>query len=102
MKCNKVVATIIAMVTVLIFFTIQGMSVVIFELSGAAARFIPALIVWVLAAIGFVLLKAFKLPLSEVGFAKPQKGTLEQLWYLIPLIAVAYPNYLLLRSLTGR
>ena len=64
MKCNKVVTTIIAMITVLIFFTIQGMSVVIFELSGAAARFIPALVVWVLAAVGFVLLKVFKLSLS--------------------------------------
>lgn len=89
MKCNKVAATIIAMITVLIFFSIQGMFVVIFELSGAAARFIPALAVWVLAAVGFVLLKVFKLPLNKVGFAKPQKGTLKRLWYLIPLIAVA-------------
>ena len=57
--------------------------------NGAAARFVPALIVWALAAVGFVLLKVFRLPLSEVGFAKPQKGTLKRLWYLITLIAVA-------------
>lgn len=72
----------------LIFFSLQGMSVIIFELSGAAARFIPALIVWALAAVGFVILKIFKLPLAEVGFAKPQKGTLKRLWFLIPLIVL--------------
>lgn len=92
MKLNKVAATITAMITVLIFFSIQGISVVVFELSGAAARFIPALIVWALAAVGFVLLKVFKLPLSEVGFAKPQRGALKRVWYLIPLIAVALPG----------
>lgn len=88
MKCNKYFATIIAMITVLIFFSLQGMSVIVFELSGAAARFIPALIVWALAAVGFVILKIFKLPLADVGFAKPQKGTLKRLWFLIPLIVL--------------
>ena len=46
---SKVITTIIAMITVLIFFSMQGTVVYIFQLTGAAARVIPALILWVLA-----------------------------------------------------
>lgn len=88
MERNKLFATILAMITVLIFFSVQGSAVIILNLTDAAARAIPALIVWALAAFGFVVLKIIKMPLSEVGFTKPEKGALKKLWYLLPLIAV--------------
>ena len=85
---SKVITTIIAMITVLIFFSMQGTVVYIFQLTGAAARVIPALILWVLAAISLVFFKAIKMPLSEAGFKSPEKGSFKKLFYLIPLIVI--------------
>lgn len=85
---NKVAITIAAMVTVLIFFSLQGTAVYVFQLTGTAARLIPALVLWILAAAAFVFVKIKKMPLSEVGFRAPQKGSLKKLYYLIPLMAV--------------
>ncbi|MGN0639213.1 MAG: CPBP family intramembrane glutamic endopeptidase [Huintestinicola sp.] len=85
---NKITITIMAMITVLIFFSIQGTAVFIFRLTGAAARLIPALVLWVLAAAAFVFFKIIKMPLSEVGFRTPIKGALKKLYYLIPLAVI--------------
>ena len=76
------------MVTVLIFFSLQGVAVVALKLTGTAAKLIPALVLWVLVGAAFVFVKIIKMPLSEVGFRAPQKGSLKKLFFLIPLIAV--------------
>lgn len=76
------------MVTVLIFFSLQGAAVVALKLTGTAARLIPALVLWVLVGAAFVFVKIIKMTLSEVGFRAPQKGSLKKLFFLIPLIAV--------------
>ena len=85
---KRVITTIAAMVTVLIFFSLQGAAVVALKLTGTAARLIPALVLWVLVGAAFVFVKIIKMPLSEVGFRAPQKGALKKLFFLIPLIAV--------------
>lgn len=41
---KRIIITAAAMVTVLIFFSLQGAAVMAFELTGTAARLIPALV----------------------------------------------------------
>lgn len=77
-----------AMITVLLFFSMQGTAVFIFRLTGAAAMLIPALILSVLAAAAFVFFRIIKMPLAEVGFRVPEKGALKRLYYLIPLMII--------------
>lgn len=86
---NKITITIMAMITVLIFFSLQGTVVFLFRLTGAGARLIPALVLSVLAAAAFIFFKIIKIPLSEIGFKAPERGTLKRLYYLIPLIVIA-------------
>lgn len=81
---NKITISIMAMVTVLVFFSIQGMAVFLFRLTGTAARLIPALVLCVLVAAAFIFFKIINMPLSEVGFIAPEKGSLKKLYYLIP------------------
>ena len=76
------------MVCVLIFFSLQGAAVVALNLTGTAARLIPALVLWVLVGAAFVFVKVIKMPPSEVGFRAPQKGSIKKLFFLIPLVAV--------------
>lgn len=86
---KKITVTAIAMITVLVFFSIQGMTVFLFGLTGAAARAVPAIVVYILAAVGFVFIKGLKMPLSVVGFRAAEKGSLKNVFYLIPLIFIA-------------
>lgn len=95
MKCNKTAVSAAAMITVLLFFFAQGAAIIAFELEGAMARLIPALILFVLFAVGFIILRIIKMPLNEAGFRKPREGSLKKLNYLLTLIAVA------LSGLTG-
>ena len=85
---RKIIITIAAMVCVLIFFSLQGAAVVALNLTGTAARLIPALVLWVLVGAAFVFVKVIKMPPSEVGFRAPQKGSIKKLFFLIPLVAV--------------
>ena len=71
---RKIIITIAAMVCVLIFFSLQGAAVVALNLTGTAARLIPALVLWVLVGAAFVFVKVIKMPPSEVGFRAPQKA----------------------------
>ena len=89
MKCNKIAVTAVAMITVLLFFFAQGAAIIILKLEDVSAKLIPALILFVLAALGFLILKITKIPLREAGFRTPQKNGLKKLLYLIPLIIVA-------------
>lgn len=78
--------TVIAMVTVLVFFFLQGAIIFVFRLSGAKASFFPAIVVWALSASALIFFRLQNIPLSEIGFRSPEKGSIKKLCYLIPLI----------------
>lgn len=77
------------MITVLVFFMAQGAVLTVLGLEGAAARLVSGAIVWVLPVAALIFFKIKKIPLADIGFVKPEKGSFTKLFCLVPLIAVA-------------
>lgn len=88
-KSKKILSTILAMITVLIVFTAQGAVLTVLGLQGTVARLVSGAIVWVLPVAALIFFKVKKTSLADIGFKKPEQGSLAKLFYLIPLIAVA-------------
>ena len=81
--------TILATVTVLLFYFAQGAAVVMGQLEGMKAIATQAAIIWscALLAIAFFLIKDHSL--KGLGFQKPESGMAVRFLYYIPLIIVA-------------
>ena len=81
--------TVLATLTVLLFYFAQGAAVVMGGLEGLQAITVQAAIIWCcsLVAILFFLIKDHSL--KNLGFRKPEAGMAARFLYYIPLIAVA-------------
>ena len=81
--------TVLATVTVLLFYFAQGAAVVMGQLEGMKAIATQAAIIWscALLAIVFFLIKDHSL--KGLGFQKPENGMAVRFLYYIPLIIVA-------------
>ena len=81
--------TVLATITVLLFYFVQGAAVVMGELDGLKAIATQATIIWCcsLVAIVFFLIKDHSL--KNLGFQKPIAGASVEFLYYIPLIIVA-------------
>ena len=81
--------TVLATITVLLFYFAQGAAVVMGQLEGLKAITIQAAIIWsgALVAIAFFLIKDHSL--KELGFRKPVRGMAVKFLYYAPLIIVA-------------
>lgn len=90
--------TIIAMVTVLLFYFGQGAAVVMGQLEGVKAIVTQATIIWscALVAIVFFLIKNHSL--KELGFQKPEKDIAAKFLYYIPLIIVGTIQFAILMA----
>ena len=89
MTKHPIRTTILATLTVLIFFFAQGAAVVMGNLEGIKAITVQASIIWccALVAILFYLIKYRNL--NMLGFKKPESGMAKRFLYYIPLILVA-------------
>ena len=81
--------TVLATVTVLLFYFAQGAAVVMGQLEGMKAIATQAAIIWscALLAIAFFLIKDHSV--KGLGFRKPENGMAVRFLYYIPLIIVA-------------
>ena len=85
--------TILAMVTVLLFYFAQGAAVVMGGLEGLQAITVQAAIIWCcsLVAILFFLIKDHSL--KKLGFRKPEAVMAKRFLYYIPAIVVALASF---------
>ena len=88
-KDRTIIKTVLATLTLLVFFFLQGAVVAVNEIEGAASALIRGGIIGsaAVAAIVFSLIKHKNL--TAIGFRKPEPGASRKLLYYIPLLIIA-------------